>query len=441
MTIPYKRPPTIFCIGYYGHSNLGDEVSLGVLKSWMNEIAPHHEVITSLSPRTIKKLLLNYLYLFRAELIVFGNGNLFQSLTSKKSFYFYLSLLFVARICCKPLIALSQGIGPLTQYEQFFLNIIAGRMVWCSRDGTHPRFVRLIKSADLCEGSLNLFQYSSSKEKLSLFQSGHLALLNNKQHTSFISTDRLHIVIAAHQCDIPVQFPDNNSKIINYTEWTKNLCIQKRIQLKNRNKRILKWALRWQGVVKVPQCGLLYSFNPIVISNLRSNPFKIKQGLIDGLGVKILPRFWGTTRLRGVDITQCILTHNKESKILVWGMNPTTYQSYGCPWKHISGYDDEISIKNAITEILEYNPTIVFICQQSPEQEIRGQLLSLYLPHALIILVGGSFDALYGDKKLFPTPIHTLGIEWLLTVFYHPTRISRLPSVVSGIIKGFIKLR
>ena len=429
--------PSIFTIGYYGHGNLGDEASFSILSSWTREIAPGHEIFKSLRPTTLKNLLLNYLYLLRAELVVFGSGNLFQSSTSKRSFYFYLSLLLVAKIFQKPVLALSQGVGPLAPYEKCLLSVIAGRMVWCSRDGTHPKFVRLIKVADICEGRLDIFRRVAELEKTRVFGEGHVALLASRQAVSSISTDRLHAIIAARQCDIPAEFADTNTKIVSYINWTKEYSLRKRIRLGERNKRILKWGLRWQGVTGVGRHGLLYSFNPLVVDSLKDNPFRIKRGVIDGTGVKIAPRFWGTPRVRGVDVTRQLLAKEPGSRILIWGMSTPTYQKYGCPWKHISGYDSEISLDRAISEIIAYQPSIVFVCQNSPEQETRGQLLSSLLPSALIVLVGGSFDALYGNKRLFPGFIHALGIEWLATAIYDPKKIRRLPRVLRGAIKGF----
>jgi exopolysaccharide biosynthesis WecB/TagA/CpsF family protein len=165
--------------------------------------------------------------------------------------------------------------------------------------------------------------------------------------------------------------------------------------------------------------------------------FRIRRGIIDGSGVKISPRFWGTARLRGVDVVGHVLADDNRSRILVWGMSTATYQSYGCPWKHVSGYSHEISTHNAIAEIVGYQPDVVFVCQNSPEQETLGESLSSLLPSALVILAGGSFDALYGKKKLFPKLIHSLGIEWLATALCDPKRFVRLPQLMAGTIKGF----
>ncbi|MFB0525926.1 MAG: polysaccharide pyruvyl transferase family protein, partial [bacterium] len=53
------------------------------------------------------------LAIFRTDLFVFGGGGLLQDLTSSWSIYYYLGLIILAKLFCKKVFLVSQGVGPI----------------------------------------------------------------------------------------------------------------------------------------------------------------------------------------------------------------------------------------------------------------------------------------------------------------------------------------
>lgn len=139
-----------FLIGYYGFSNAGDEFLLKKTVALIKETHAHpricvlyhqpHRQLTTLpfagslnTPYFASALLgeitlcsrrnpLRVLYAcFMADTIVFGGGGIIQNTTSTFSLLYYLALIIVARLLCKPVIMLAQGIGPV--YGRFAMMI------------------------------------------------------------------------------------------------------------------------------------------------------------------------------------------------------------------------------------------------------------------------------------------------------------------------------
>ena len=111
--------------GYYGFGNLGDEAILEMTLKQILEIT-ERENITVLSGSkavTRKKYNVNTIdrynilsilnALLSADVLIFGGGSLLQDVTSKRSIYYYLFLIRLAKLMKNKIIMLSQGIGPI----------------------------------------------------------------------------------------------------------------------------------------------------------------------------------------------------------------------------------------------------------------------------------------------------------------------------------------
>lgn len=115
----------ILLAGYYGYGNLGDEAILEMTLEQILEITDR-ENITVLSGNkgaTKKKYNINTIdrynvlsilnELRHADVLIFGGGSLLQDVTSKRSIYYYLFLIRLAKFMGNKVVMLSQGIGPI----------------------------------------------------------------------------------------------------------------------------------------------------------------------------------------------------------------------------------------------------------------------------------------------------------------------------------------
>jgi polysaccharide pyruvyl transferase CsaB len=111
--------------GYYGFGNLGDEALLFALLRKLREALPAVElVVLSQEPRRTAAAygveainrwnpLAIWHELGRARLFLLGGGGLLQDVTSRRSAFYYLGLLWLARLRQVPAFLLGQGVGPL----------------------------------------------------------------------------------------------------------------------------------------------------------------------------------------------------------------------------------------------------------------------------------------------------------------------------------------
>lgn len=114
-----------FIIGYYGSSNLGDELLLSCTKKLILDCVPDAE-LTALtynvkgteSLHGIKGVSRNhYKEIISAikanDVIVGGGGSMLQNVTSNRSLMYYLMLLFISKCFGKKVLLFGNGIGPI----------------------------------------------------------------------------------------------------------------------------------------------------------------------------------------------------------------------------------------------------------------------------------------------------------------------------------------
>lgn len=115
----------ILLAGYYGFGNLGDEAILEMVLKQLLEITDRDKitVLSSNKEETSKKYDVHTIdrnnvisiikRLLNSDVLVFGGGSLLQDVTSKRSIYYYLFLIRLAKLMRNKVIMLSQGIGPI----------------------------------------------------------------------------------------------------------------------------------------------------------------------------------------------------------------------------------------------------------------------------------------------------------------------------------------
>lgn len=115
----------ILLAGYYGFGNLGDEAILEMVLKQLLEITDRDNitVLSGNKEETSNKYNINTIDRYNvlsiikrlktSNAIVFGGGSLLQDVTSKRSIYYYLFLIKLAKLMGNKVIMLSQGIGPI----------------------------------------------------------------------------------------------------------------------------------------------------------------------------------------------------------------------------------------------------------------------------------------------------------------------------------------
>ncbi len=111
--------------GYYGANNAGDEAMIDAMLEAFTQLGESVEcvVISSNPANTMRKHNVRAISRFdikaivkafwQADLLVSGGGSLLQNVTSGRSLYYYLGILFLANICHLPVMIYAQGIGPV----------------------------------------------------------------------------------------------------------------------------------------------------------------------------------------------------------------------------------------------------------------------------------------------------------------------------------------
>ena len=115
----------ILISGYYGSKNGGDEAMLAAILQTLRELDGElNFTVISLNPEYTKKrhnvdavAWLNVWAIVKkilsADLLISGGGSLLQNVTSRRSLYYYLGIIFLAKIFGKKIMLYAQGIGPI----------------------------------------------------------------------------------------------------------------------------------------------------------------------------------------------------------------------------------------------------------------------------------------------------------------------------------------
>ena len=111
--------------GYYGFGNAGDEAMLAAMIEAFEDLDPKIKLtVMSGDPEDTRRRhgvaavhRMNYAgmarVLARSDLLISGGGSLLQDVTSNRSLYYYLSVVWMAKKLGKPVMLYAQGIGPV----------------------------------------------------------------------------------------------------------------------------------------------------------------------------------------------------------------------------------------------------------------------------------------------------------------------------------------
>jgi len=111
--------------GYYGSKNGGDEAILAAMIEVLSRLDPklNMTVISSDPEDTARRHSVKavdwlnfadiFAAIFKADLLLSGGGSLLQNVTSGRSLYYYMGIIFMAKLLRKPVMLYAQGIGPI----------------------------------------------------------------------------------------------------------------------------------------------------------------------------------------------------------------------------------------------------------------------------------------------------------------------------------------
>lgn len=145
----------ILISGYYGFNNIGDESILqAVVDNLKDKLEDIDIKVLSQDPAgtaekySVKAVNRKSLWSIlkavkKCDLLISGGGSLLQDVTSKKSIWYYLFIIFMAQIFGKKVLIYSQGIGPITsnfnrKITAILLSRVSGIVV---RDETSKEFL------------------------------------------------------------------------------------------------------------------------------------------------------------------------------------------------------------------------------------------------------------------------------------------------------------
>ena len=131
----------ILISGYYGSKNGGDEAMLAAMLEVLREMDSDLKfTVISLNPEYTKKRhnvdAVKWLDIFSivrkffwADLLISGGGSLLQNVTSRSSLYYYLGIIFLAKIFGCKVMLYAQGIGPIYGgFARWLMKFIVNRV-------------------------------------------------------------------------------------------------------------------------------------------------------------------------------------------------------------------------------------------------------------------------------------------------------------------------
>ncbi|MBQ7704326.1 MAG: polysaccharide pyruvyl transferase CsaB [Selenomonadaceae bacterium] len=291
----------ILISGYYGSKNGGDEAMLAAMLEVLREMDSEiSATVISLNPEYTKKRhkvdAVKWLDIFSiikkilaADLLISGGGSLLQNVTSRRSLYYYLGIIFLAKFFGRKVMLYAQGIGPIRgAFAQKLMNWIVNRVdlitvrdhgsleelknlkinrppIFCTADP-----VLAIKPVPLTFGKkiLKRLKISSNKKIIGVSVRRWINW-QNCQAALATALDKLVTEIDAAIIFIPMQFPADIDAAKSISELMKNPAavledefttgeILSLVGCTNVLISIRLHALIFAGVMSVPMLGISY---------------------------------------------------------------------------------------------------------------------------------------------------------------------------------------
>lgn len=117
----------LFLLGYYGYGNIGDEALLASILALLKQGERYtFKVLSYNAQKTAQdnqveavsrgKNINLIRHIAKSDVLIVGGGSIIQDVTSSKSLYYYLSLLFLGKLFGKRVILLGNGYGPVNKW-------------------------------------------------------------------------------------------------------------------------------------------------------------------------------------------------------------------------------------------------------------------------------------------------------------------------------------
>lgn len=328
--------------GYYGSKNGGDEAMLAaMLEVLREEVSDLQVTVISLNPEytrlrhkvdavrmpdifsIIKKIR-------AADLLISGGGSLLQNVTSGRSLYYYLAIIFFALVLRRPVMLYAQGIGPIRgALAHKLMNLIVNRVDLITvRDRgsleelsrlkiTRPKIfctadpVLAIKPVPLELGEKILARHALKKSggKFIGVAIRHWLDWERFQVELAAALDKVIEATGAKIIFIPMKFPEDIRSALSTAQLMKNNCVVLEEEFSTQEVLSLVGcmdlligvrlhALIFAGVMNVPLLGI--SYDP-----------KIER-FLDSIGEKPLGNMSDVTAQKIFDATLIKLSEQRE---------------------------------------------------------------------------------------------------------------------------------
>ena len=328
--------------GYYGSKNGGDEAMLAaMLEVLREEVSDLQATVISLNPDYTRRrhnvdavpmpdIFAIIKKIRAADLLISGGGSLLQNVTSGRSLYYYLTIIFFALIFGRKVMLYAQGIGPIRgALAHKLMNLIINRvdLITVRDRGSLEELARLkitrpkifctadpvlaIKSVPLEFGKKILAEHSIKKagEKFIGVAVRHWLDWEKFQAELAAALDSIVDATGAKIIFIPMKFPEDIRSAQSTAALMKNNCVVLDKEFSTREVLSLVGcmnlligvrlhALIFAGVMNVPLLGI--SYDP-----------KIER-FLDSIGEKPLGNMSSITAQEIFDATLKKLSEQKE---------------------------------------------------------------------------------------------------------------------------------
>lgn len=247
----------ILISGYYGSKNGGDEAMLAAMLEVLREFdGDLNFTVISMNPEYTKKrhnvdavAWLNVWAIIKkilsADLLISGGGSLLQNVTSRRSLYYYLGIIFLAKFFGRKVMLYAQGIGPIRgTLAHKMMNFIVNRvdLITVRDHGSLEELQRLnitkpkifctadpvlaIKPVKLDAGKKILSKFPLSEEKNFVGVSVRKWIdWGSCQHELAKAFDKLVEEQNAEIIFLPMQFPEDVKAAKSTAELMKKNCV------------------------------------------------------------------------------------------------------------------------------------------------------------------------------------------------------------------------
>ena len=190
--------------------------------------------------------------------------------------------------------------------------------------------------------------------------------------------------------------------------------------------------------------GVIVTINPEMIQSAKNNEDfsrvinSANLVIPDGIGVQIGLKILGhkVRRIAGIEFARKLIDvfSEKSEPIAFIGAKPEIIKMAADNIKMETPSANIVYIQDGyfkdeervIAELSNSGAKLVLAALGSPKQEIFIAKVQKYLPDAVLIGIGGSFDVWSGVVKRAPKMYQKLGLEWLYRTLKEPKRFKRI---------------